>query len=200
MTIELFGVPGSRSSRVQWMLEELGLPHEFHKLEFMKGEHKRPPYLERHPHGLVPAMTDGDLRMIESCAMVLHLADKTGKLAPPVGSNERARLYQFAIYAAATLDPPAVDRVLHTMLFPPQMRDAGKAEAAKPHIATGLVFLERELGDADYLVGNEFSVADVCVGYTVNLIAMCELLGGHERIAAYHNRLAARPAFKRVFG
>jgi glutathione S-transferase len=200
MTIELFGLPRSRANRVQWMLEELGLPYEYHKIELFKGEHKQAPHLERHPHGLVPAMTDGDLRMIESSAMVLHLADKTGKLAPPVGSNERARLYQFAIYAAATLDHPVVDYVLNTMLYPPDRRDASKAEAAKPHIATGVNFIERELGDADYLLGNEFSAADVCVGYTINLIAACGLLGGGERITAYHNRLAARPAFKRVFG
>jgi len=200
MTIELFGFPGTRANRVQWLLDELELPYEYRKLELMQGEHKRAPYLERHPHGLVPALTDDGTTLIESAAMILHLADKAGKLAPPVGGMDRARYYQFVIYASATLDSHAVQYFFHTAFFPPERRDPAKAEAAKPQLVTAIDFLERELGDAEYLVGNEFSAADVAVGYPLALMAQSKLLEGRERISAYFGRLAARPAFKRVFG
>lgn len=200
MTIELFGFPGTRANRVQWLLEELELPYEYRKINVMQGEHKQPPYLERHPHGLLPAMTDDGLSLIESAAMVLHLVDKTGKLAPPLGSKERTRFYQFVIYTIATLDSPAVQLYFHTVMFPPERRDPAKAQEAKPTLETGLDFLARELGDAEYLIGNEFSAADVTVGYALGLMAPCGILAGRERISAYFDRLAARPAFKRVFG
>jgi len=199
MTIELFGFPGTRSNRVQWLLEELELPYEFHKLALFEGEHKRPAHLERHPHGSVPAMSDGDLRLIESAAMILHLVDKAGKLAPPVGTEQRARFYQFVIYAPATLDEHAIQFFFHTVLFPEARREPEKAERAKPHIVTGLDYLTRELGDRAYLVDGEFSAADITLGYTLDLIAKAGLLEGRPTMQAYFERLAARPAFQKVF-
>jgi glutathione S-transferase len=200
MTIELYGFPGTRANRVQWLLEELELPYEYRKVDLTIGEHKQPPYLERNPHGVVPTLVDHGTRLIESTAMLLHLVDKTGKLAPPVGSPERARLYQYVIYANATLDGPAVQYYFHTVLFPEERRDPTKAEAAKPPLQTGLDFLDEEIGDAAYLIGDEFSAADVSIGYPLALMAQAGLLAGRERISAYFDRLASRPAFKRVYG
>ncbi|MFO7561796.1 MAG: glutathione S-transferase family protein [Enhygromyxa sp.] len=199
MTIELYGFPGTRANRVQWLLEELQLPYEYRKVDVTRGEHKQPDHLERHPHGVVPALVDGGLPLIESTAMVLHLVDKAGKLAPPLGSAERARLYQFVIYANASLDGPAVQYFFHTVFFPAERRDPAKAEGAKPQLETGLDFLSRELGDAAYLVGDEFSAADVSIGYPLALMAQTGLLAGRERLSSYFERLASRPAFKRVF-
>jgi glutathione S-transferase len=200
MTIELFGFPGTRANRVQWLLEELELPYEYRKVDLTRGEHKQPPHLERHPHGAVPAMSVDGVPLIESTAMILHLVDKAGKLAPPVGSKERARLYQYVIYASATLDSPAVQYYFHTVLFPAERRDSAKAESVKPQLETGLDYLEGEIGDAAYLIGDEFSAADVSVGYPLALLAQSGLLASRERISSYFERLAARPAFKRVFG
>jgi glutathione S-transferase len=200
MTIELFGFPGTRSSRVQWLLEELELPYQFHTVALFEGEHKRPAHLERHPHGSVPAMSDGDLRLIESAAMILHLVDKAGRLAPPVGSEDRARLYQFVIYAPATLDEQAIQYFFHTVFFPAERRDPAKAERAKPHIETSLDFLTRELGESPYLLGQEFSAADVAVGYPLTMIAKAGLLEGRQPMQAYFERLTARPSFQKVFG
>lgn len=199
MTIELYGFPGTRASRVQWLLEELELPYEFHKVDVRQGEHKRPAHLELHPHGAVPVLKDGDLRLIESAAMVLHLVDKTGKLAPAIGTAERARFYQFVIYTAASFDAQMTQLFFHTVLLPPEQRDADKAAAAKSVVETGLAFIERELGDAEYLLGEQFSAADVTFGYALHLVAHCGVLAGRERISAYHDRLTARPAFKRAF-
>ena len=200
MTIELFGFPGTRSSRVQWLLEELELPYEFHKLALFEGEHKRPPYTDRHPHGLIPAASDGDMQLIESAAMVLHFADKAGKLAPAIGSDARGRYYQFVIYAVATVDVPTIEYYLHTVAFPEARRDAAKAEAAKPTIATAMAYLERELGDSPYLVGGEFSAADVAVGYDLHLLVGAKRLQSSERLMRYYESLSGRPAFKKVFG
>ena len=67
--------PGTRGSRVRWMLEELGVPYEVAPLDPMKGEHKRPEYLQIHPHGVIPAVEIQGTPMIESAAICMQLAD-----------------------------------------------------------------------------------------------------------------------------
>lgn len=199
MAIELFGFPGTRTSRVQWLLEELGLDYEYRKLAIFEGEHKREPYTKRHPHGKVPALQDGELQLIESAAMLMHYADKAGKLAPALGSDDRARYYQFIVYAVATLDDPAVQYYFHTVMLPEERRDAAKAEAAKPTLDTAVGLLGQALGEGEYLVGDGFTAADVAVGYDLHLMAAAGLLDGAEGLAAYYERLSARPAFQKVF-
>lgn len=90
----------TRSGRARWILEEIGVAYEIARLSFQKGEHKAPEYLEIHPHGSVPALTDGDLKIYESSAILLHLADKypDAKLAPPLGSDERGLYYRWLVW------------------------------------------------------------------------------------------------------
>ncbi len=200
MTIQLHGVTGSRSSRVQWFLEELGVPYQAHQLDFMKGEHKQTAHLERQPHGLVPAIDLGQGPMIESAAMVLALADQHADkgLAPALSSPDRARYYEAIVYAVSTLDECVVPMYFHKKLLPEPARDPKVVEAKMPTWNTAASFLEKRLGDRQFIVGDKFTAADVVVGYDLCLAMGIGLLEGHPKLKAYTERLLSRPAFRKA--
>src|SRR6185295_14654657 len=92
MLMKLFGFKGTRSNRVEWMLQEVGADYELVKVDLLTGEHKKPDHRARHAHALVPAFEDGKVHIIESAAACLYLADKytDKRLAPAPGTPERA--------------------------------------------------------------------------------------------------------------
>ena len=199
--MKLFGFKGTRSNRTEWMLREVGADYDFVKVDLMSGEHKAAAHVERHAHGMVPAFEDRDFRIIESTAAVLYLADKFAAkgLAPSTDSAERARYYQFAVYAVSTLDESVIPLYFHTFLLPPEKRKQEVVDQKTPVWATAAGFLTRSLGDKPYLLGDRFSAADVIVGYDIALAAKAGLLEGWPKLQAYAGRLAERDAFKQVF-
>ena len=123
----------TRSGRARWMLEEVGAPCELERITFAKGEHRTPEYLAVHPHGSVPALVDGDLKLIESSAIVMHLADKfpAKNLAPALGTDDRARYYRWMVYVPATVDPVLEAITMHPRMLPEPKRVAAIAEEGK---------------------------------------------------------------------
>src|SRR5438132_11215446 len=102
--ITLYHAPFTRSHLVRFALEETGLAHEIVRLDAMKGEHKAPDYVRVSPLGQLPAIVEDGVTICECAAICLHLADKAPakKLAPPIGSPERATYYHWAVFAVAT--------------------------------------------------------------------------------------------------
>jgi len=194
--------PGTRGSRLRWMLEEIGAPYESATVNFSKGEHKTPEYLAIHPHGVVPGFELDGQHLVESAAICLQLADLHPErgLAPPVGSPERALYYQWIVYAPATLDDALVGRIFHTVFLPAERRDPAKVATGDRVWAAAAPFLSRALGDGEWLLGERFSAADVVIGYDVRMANAMGMLADYPALQAYLARLAARPAFQRVFG
>jgi glutathione S-transferase len=198
--MKLYGFKGTRSNRVEWMLQEIGADYEFVKVDLQAGEHKKPDHVGRHAHALVPAFEDGNVRMIESAATCLYLADKGDqRLAPAPGSPERAKYYQLAIYAVSTLDETVVPLFFHKVLLPEEKRKADLVEQKMPIWETAAALLTRELGKGPWMLGDKFSAVDVIVGYDVTLAAKTGLLKNHPELAAYAERLSSREAFKKVY-
>lgn len=198
--IKLYGFPQTRTNRVQWALEELGVAYEYVRVEVPRGAHKRPEHLALHPHGSVPVLVDGEQTILESCAAVLYLADRypAHDLAP--AAAERGAYYQWIVYAAATIDDPAIKTLFHARILPPERRQAAVVEAQRPTCETIVAHLERALAGKTWLLGDGFTAADVAVGYALNLLDVCGYVAGAEHTAAYLGRLRARPAFKAVYG
>jgi glutathione S-transferase len=197
--IKLYGFPGTRSSRVQWLLEEAQLPYELELVDVMSGGHKKPEHVARHAHGLVPALEDGDLRIIESAAMCLHVADLAeGKLAPAVGTADRARYYQWVVYAASTLDPTIIGAYMQLRFVPAEHREAKVVEQSKKTFAICAGVLTEALGSKPYLLGEALSAADVVVGYDLALAHQLGWLDEHPTLKSYTERLVARPAFQKA--
>jgi glutathione S-transferase len=198
--MKLYHSQFTRSGRARWMLEEVGAPYELERITFAKGEHRTPEYLAVHPHGSVPALVDGDLKLIESSAIVMHLADKfpEKKLAPALGTNDRAHYYRWMVYVPATVDPVLEAITMHTRILPEAMRVAAIAEEGKRKLGSVVRVLEEAVGGRDHVLGDGFTAADVILGSAIGWIGFLGMLPDHPTLAAYHKGLSARPAYQRA--
>lgn len=181
--LKLYGSARSRASIVQWYLEEIAIPYEFVKLNMEAGEHRQPAYLAINPIGKVPAIVDGDFHLWESGAILLYLAQKYGE--EKLSSEEYAQLAQWVLFANATLGPGI-------------FQEASR-EREMPRLLTSL---NEILGQKTFLMGNNFSVADVAVGailtYIIKLLKLD--LSGYPAVMSYIKQLAERPAFQKSIG
>jgi glutathione S-transferase len=198
--ITLYHSNQSRSVRPRWLLEEIGTPYEVVHLDLSKQEHKTPAYLRVHPHGQVPALVDGDLTLLESGAICLYLADKfpDAKLAPLPGSPARGPYYQWMFYTIGTLEPPILQVFLNTIQLPEAQRSADAADAGRTKFGEVAKVLSDALATHPYLLGNDFSAADVMIGSTLSWASFMGLLDGFPTLATYAERLMQRPAYQRA--
>jgi glutathione S-transferase len=197
VAITLYYAPGTRATRVAFLLEELEVAYERHTLDTAASEHKQPAYLRIHPHGLVPALRDGDTVVFETAAICLYLADRFPEkgLAPAVGSPERAAYYQWAVYSVATLEPILADIWLQ-LQRPEGERDSGLMQSAGARFRESAAVLTSALRSS-YLIGERFSAADVLIGSMLSWAAAMGLLEGQKLLSEYVDRISKRPAFGR---
>ena len=195
--IKLWFAPRTRSIRVLWLLEELGIPYELERVEF------KPPakefFAQDTPTGKLPTLVDGDVVMCESGAIVEYLLERydEGRLAPPVGSPRRAAFLQWLHYAESTAFPP-VGIVVWLMRYRGDAQASALLEDTRARAAAGFDYLERELGEKRWLLGDDFSAADVMMGFTLGAASLLGLLGDHPRLGAYLARLQERPALQKA--
>lgn len=180
--LKLYGGARSRASIVQWYLEELGTPYEFVLLDMQSGEHRQPEFLALNPFGKVPAIQDGDFVLWESGAILLYLAQNYAPSYPST-PEKQAELYQWVLFANATLGPGVfveMSRAKETPVLLGPLSDRLQAQT--------------------YLLGESFTVADVAVGSMLAYIPlMLQLdLSPYPGVVAYINRLTNRPAYKKV--
>lgn len=197
MAITLYYAPGTRATRVAFLLEELGVAYERHTLDTAASEHKQPTYLRIHPHGLVPALRDGDTVVFETAAICLYLADRFPEkgLAPAVGSPERAAYYQWAVYSVATLEPILADIWLQ-LQRPESERDTALMQSAGARFRESAAVLTSALR-SPYLISERFSTADVLIGSMLSWAGALGLLEGQKLLSEYVDRISKRPAFGR---
>ena len=199
--LKLYHSAQSRSVRARWLLEELGVPYEVVRLNLQAEEHKRPEYLKINPNGTVPALVDGDLALFESGAICQYLADKfpEKRLAPPVGTPARGLYVQWIHYAMSGLEPPTVTIFFHTVRKPEAERIPALVTEARAQLAAVLGVLERALAGRQFILGSDFSAADVMLGSTLGWASMLGIVGQERpNVAGYVARLAGRPAFQRA--
>jgi len=198
--MKLYHRPQSRSVRPRWLLEEIGAPYELITLDHAKGEDKTPAYLKIHPHGAVPAFVDGDLAMFESAAICLYLADKfpDKHLAPAIGTPARGLYYQWMLYSIATLEPPVLQIFMNTVMLPEAERSAAAVEQGRKTFGEVANVLSQALAGKPFLLGQQFSAADVMIGSTLGWGQFMGLLEGRPELGAYVKRLSERPAFQRA--
>jgi len=199
--MKLYHSQFTRSGRARWILEEAGAPYEIVRITFAKGEHKTPEYLAIHPHGAVPALVDGDLKLTESSAIVMHIADKfpERKLAPALGTDERAQYYKWMVYVPATIDPALEAITMHTRILPEPNRVAAIADEGKRKWGMIAKVLEEAIGNKKFIVGDSFTAADVVLGSALGWVNFLGLLGEHPTLETYHKGLISRPAFQRAY-
>lgn len=199
--MKLYHCKGSRSTRVLWLLEELGLEYELETLAFDPKALRSADYLALSPFGKVPVLVDGSITMFESLAIMQYLLEHygDGRLRPTHESPNYGHFLQWFHFGESTLMPPVARIFEHTIKLPEGERDPRVAESSKrqfQHFAKGL---ETALAGRDYLVGNEFTAADIVVGYTLNAGKQLGVFPeGCPALEAYLERLTSRPAFRKA--
>jgi glutathione S-transferase len=197
--IKLYFAPRTRAIRILWLLEELELPYELVRVDFL------PPaknfFAQRTPTGKLPTIEDGDITLCESGAIVEWILERhgQGRLAPKPGTRERARFLQWLHFAESTAFPPLGIVVWLTLYRKDAASQGELIQDARARAAMGLDFLERELGESAYLVGDEFTAADIMMGFTLVAAKVLGVLDARfPRLNRYLARLEARPAFQKA--
>lgn len=206
----------SRSQRVLWLLEELGLEYEVKRYQRNPQTMLAPPELRAvHPLGKSPVVTiksaDGDTTLAESGAIVEHLADRygAGRLAPAFGSPERVRYLYWLHFAEGTAQPPLLLKLLFDRIkskSPLLVRPIARAIADKalsvfvlPNIERNLGFMEAELGRHEWFAGPQFSAADIQMSFPLEAArARGGLDEKRPRLMDFLQRIHARPAYERA--
>jgi glutathione S-transferase len=185
--------------RVLWLLEELGLSYELHTVPLEPPAPK--PFAQKTPSGKVPTIEDDGVTIFESGAIVEYILEKYGSrgLAPPVGSPLRGPFLQWVHFADATAFTGLGNMAWHTRFKQDGENVADALADYRRWVEASLDALERTLRDRDFLLGPEFSAADIMVGYTVLVAKAMGLIGeDHRAVDAYLARLTARPALRRA--
>ena len=196
--MRLYHQPRSRSTRVLWLAEEAGAPVDVVVIE--REEKFTDDYRKMHPLSRSPAYVEEGGAVFESAALCLHLADRhpeAALIAAP-GSYERALQYQWCFFAMTELEAPLMDaaRQLWKESGEP---DAEIVEAARGRFARGVEVLETALDGGDYLVADDFSVADIVVGGVLSFARLSETAVLPPGIVPYVDGLEARPARQRAY-
>jgi glutathione S-transferase len=164
MALKIYGVPRSRASRVLWMAKELGLDYEHVKVDFATGETHRPEHLALNPNGHVPVIDDDGLILWESMAINLYLAKKYGAGGLyPSRLEDEARAWQWSFWGVTEVERPVLTAMMNRAIYPESQRDLAAADAAEKTLAQPLGVLDSVLARTPYLLGTNFTVADLNV-------------------------------------
>lgn len=193
--LTLWYAPRTRSIRVRWLLEELGVPHELRRVDFNRPART---FAQDTPLGKLPVIQDGDVTMCESGAILEYILERygDGRLAPPIGDPRRGPFLQWMHFAEATAFAPLGVIIWHTLYAGDADTMPAAMESARERGRHALDFLEGSLGERDYLVG-DFTAADVMMGFTVRAAVLLGVLDDrYPCLRRYVARLEARPAFQ----
>jgi glutathione S-transferase len=188
----------SRSQRVLWLLEELGIEYEIKFYERDQKTMLAPTSLrEVHSLGKSPVITDAGETIAESGAIIEYIVERygNGRFIPPLGTQERLRYRYWLHYAEASAMPPLVMNLVF-QLFGTGDSSVNDTFIA-PQIKLHFDYIENELGKSTWFVGEEFTAADIQMSFPLEIVAMQpELINSRPKIKQFIERIHARPAYK----
>jgi glutathione S-transferase len=192
MSIVLYHHPFSRASGVLWMLEEVGAPYELRYVDIMAGAQKSPEIVAQNPMGKLPLLTDGGTVVTEAAAIGLYLADRYayGKLSPRVDDPARGTYFRWSLFPSAVIEPGTMAK-MGGWDFKPSQAGWGSYDDM-------LKATESALAKGPFLLGENFSMADIIFGGTIRYMLMVKMFEPRPAFVAYAERLGARPALKRA--
>jgi glutathione S-transferase len=192
--LTLFHASPSRSSIVLWMLEEVGEPYEVKLLKLSEGENRKPAYVAINPMGKVPALQHGDTVITEVAAICAYLADEfpAKKLNIPIGTPQRGVYLKWLFFAPGCIEPAVIDRAA------PRKEEPRRAMLGYGDFDTTMNVLAQAVAKGPYIMGEQFTAADVVVGSQIRWGMMFKMIPERPEFVAYAARLAARPAAQRA--
>ncbi len=190
----LYTNPQSRGRIARWMLEEIGRPYAVEVVDYASTM-KSPGYLAINPMGKVPALRHADAVVTETAAICAYLADAFPEagLAPPPGHKLRAPYYRWLFFTAGPVEYAVSNKALGFIVPPDRERMIGYG-----NITQVLAVLEAAVSRAEYLVGNEFTAADLVVGSQLGFGMMFGTIEKRPAFERYWQRVSDRPACQRA--
>jgi glutathione S-transferase len=200
MALKIYGVARSRASRVLWMAKELGLDYEHVQVNFATDETRTPVHLALNPNGHVPVIDDDGLILWESMAINLYLAKKygAGRLYPSRLEDE-ARAWQWSFWGVTEVERPVLTAMMNRAVYPESQRDLAAADAAEKTLAQPLGVLDGVVARTPYLLGGDFTVADLNVASILAWARPARIdMSPFPKVAEWLKNCAERPAASAV--
>jgi glutathione S-transferase len=191
--LTLYHAAPSRSSIVHWMLEELGEPYDIHLVSFKKGENRQPAFLAINPMGKLPALRHGDVVITEAAAICTYLADEFPRagLNVPIGDPRRGIYLKWLFFGPSCIEPAMTDRAF------PRKEEPRRGMLGYGDFDTVMDVVAKAVAKGPYLMGEQFTAADVVIGSGLRWGMQFKLLPERPEFVAYAGRLAQRPALRR---
>lgn len=186
----------TRDLRVRWALEEMGLPYRVHGVDHSGGEHMGENYGSKSCFNQIPAIDDGGFALSESGAILLYLAEKSGKLMPK-DFEGRTRVTQWCFVALTTVELPLAEiQMIHGFFGVEKNRE--RLQFLNQWAGRVLGNLEKRITGREWIACNEFTVADILLVCVLREVRKTDLLQGYPNLLEYYHRALARPAWNRA--
>ncbi len=175
------------------MLEETGIDYELERVNIRDAERQDSrEFLDASPMGKVPALVDGDVHMSESAAICLYIADRycAGKLSPAVDDARRGKFLYWLMYTPSVVEPSMAEKFSGV--------ESNRGRNGWGDFDLMIQTWEQGLGDAEWILGDEFSAADVMLGSSAVFLQMFGMMPESLRLTGYADRCLARKAYKKA--
>lgn len=196
--IRLHHIPGSRSDRVLWLLEELGLDCEVRIWSLTDGSLRSPEFRALSPGARVPALDIDGRAIFESGAIVQYLTEREGRLAPKPGDAERADFLEWIGFAETQAFQLQALNIQHIFLQPKSARSPALMKLETRRLAVTAKAVEAHLAGQETMLASGFSAADCMMGFNINALFRFLPEAEFPNLAAYRARMMARPAYQRM--
>ena len=191
--MKLYWSPQTRSTRALWMLEEAGVDYARELVDIQNPDRRNTAeFLAASPMGKVPALVDGEVRMSESAAICLYVADRyaPGTLAPAIDDALRGKFLYWLMYTPAVIEPAMSEKFNGV--------ETNRYRSGWGDFELMLETLERGIAGNSWILGETFTAADVMLGSSVVFMRMFDMLPDSAVLGAYADRCLARPAYQRA--
>ncbi|WP_416067478.1 glutathione S-transferase family protein [Rhizobium sp. ZK1] len=194
--IEVHAFATPNSVKVLIALEDMGLPYTLKPVNVRKGEQKTEAFLALNPNGKVPVLVDGGFVLTESAAILVYLAEKTGKLLPQDGIG-RARVFEQLFFHASGLSPAFGNAGFFKRSSPEPQPIAEARFTTEAERLLGL--LDAKIASQPFVAGEEFTIADIAhFGWMSRIRFPGLTLDGHPNLSRWFETVAARPAVQQA--
>lgn len=197
--LTIYGISASRAFRNLWLLEELGLAYRHEPVDYRTGATTSPEMLALNPNGHIPVLTDDGLVLYESMAINLYLASRyaTDTTLWPTDIAQQGLTYQWSFWVMSEVELSLLSVLMHKRVMPQAQRDPNKVSRHTGLLNKPFAVLEHGLTQHDYLLGDDFTLADLNVAGVLSWARAARMdLNDFPHLIAWVKRCMARPAFR----
>lgn len=198
MTLKIYGIAASRTSRPLWVAQELGLDYQHIAQPYEGGATRTPEFLALNPNGHIPVIDDDGIIVWESMACALYLAERfqaaDGSSLAAQNHAERAEILRWTFWTVTECEKDALSFLMHRVAMAEERRKPELALQADRRLAPVLQGLEQHLQGRSHIAGERFTVADICVASVLAWVQRADAMAACPRVADWLQRCLARPA------